>query len=60
MDAQMIWLTLEVKVITDILSGMYQQSREDALYSTKIRAIAEPIHNYRVLVGSCVYPNSYI
>ena len=58
MTAQTMWLTLELNAITNILSDIRQQLRENVLYSTKIRASAEPIHNHHVLVGLRGYPTS--
>ena len=55
MAAQMMCLTLELKAITDLLSELLQQLREDALFSAKIRASAESVHNHFVLAGSPNY-----
>ena len=39
-----------IQMITDLLSNVYKYPMKDILYSTKIRASAESVHNHRVLV----------
>lgn len=61
MAAQIKQLTLEFDVIfSNLLSDAYQQTIEDSIYPTNIRASTELVHNNCILVGSHGYPISSI